>query len=74
MDQHEHVTIMVDDDACLNILSSVAERCGASVKVAVVTRLALMVPKNISAYPPRSRSDRPARTTPKELGALPARG
>jgi hypothetical protein len=74
MDQHEQVTIMVDDDACLSILSSVAERCGASVKVAVVTRLALMVPNTISPDPPRSRSDRHASTAPKGLGALPVRG
>ena len=69
MDQYEHVTITVDDDACLRILSSVAERCGGSVKLAVVTRLELTLPNA-----PRSRSDRRTGGTPKAAEALPIRG
>ncbi len=72
MDPNTHVTITVDDDACLSILSSVAERCGVTVKVAIVARLGLMLPNATRA--PRSRSDGRAGATLEAMGVLPVRG
>ncbi len=74
MDQNGHLTIVVDDDVCLRILSGVAERCGSSVRVATATWLELVLPDTLSPYQPRSRSDRRASTTRKAMGVLPVRG
>jgi hypothetical protein len=74
MDQDGHVKIIVDDDVCLRILNGVAKRCGGTVRIATVTRLELSLPNTISPYPPRSRFDRHAGTTPKAMGVLRVRG
>ena len=74
MNPNKHVTITVDDDACLGILSKVAERCGVSVQVAVVARLEAMLPNTASPRGSRSRSDALVSTTPEAAEVLPVHG
>ena len=74
MNPRTHVTITVDDDACLGILSRVAERCGVSVQVAVVARLEAMLPNSTSPRGSRSRSDARVRATPEAEEVLPVHG
>lgn len=74
MDQHGHVTIMVDDDVCLRILNGVVKNCGGTVRVATATWLELMLSNTISPYPQRPRSDRRASTMPEAMGVLTVRG
>ncbi|HEV2186874.1 MAG TPA: hypothetical protein VGR70_06685 [Stellaceae bacterium] len=74
MNPHKHVTITVDDDACLGILSKVAERCGVTVQVAVVARLESMLPDTTSPRASRSRSDARVSATSEAMAVLPVRG
>ena len=51
------VTIVVDDDASLRILSNIAKRCGGRVRVATVTWLELTVPEAAAPDGPPARAD-----------------
>ena len=68
VDPDGHVTIMVNDDVPLRILSRVATICGSTVRVAAATRPEVMPPNTKS--PPRSGSDRRTSTTPNAMGVL----
>ena len=52
-----HVTIVVDDDVCLRILSGVAQGCGGTIRVDRASRLELTLPNNPSGGTSRPRRE-----------------
>jgi len=64
MDQHGHVTIVVDDSASLRILREVAQRCGGVVGFSPQAHLALAVSRNRAVPIPAATLPTKPRTAP----------
>ncbi len=69
VNQHGHVTIVVDDDVSLNIMRGVAERCGGRIRGAAAG-LELTLPHARPAYTPECEAVRRPAEIPEPIGVF----